>query len=214
MSNRFRSSLRLGTIAGCLLVLAAGYAIVSYAIPGEPEPAAEGALARPAYIPREDVALIDGYRTNLYKEGKLQEQIVAESAQMFDDDRIIDLRKLHVEFYKDSRRIGSLSGLRGRLWTIADPVRHAERNDLLLEGQVSFDHEEGWRIESPAMHYTAADMTIRSNQSCQLQRKLKDGYLIGKARTMELLLSVEEGNFERCTLRGEAVLEKSKEPQL
>jgi hypothetical protein len=168
-----------------------------------------------APLSEEPAMVLRRFHAEVTRGGIPREKIDARFARMNEKQKILDLQGLHLQLFNEGKEVGQATCGTGRLWLKERPEEKIARNDVAMGGTVDYRTHDGWILRTPALNFSNADSTLRSDRGYIKQRPMGEGYIVGRGDRFEIKLNLEKSTFEHWNEHGApAVIEKKTEPEL
>lgn len=101
----------------------------------------------------EDKIVLTGMEAYSTEVGKPQQKVTAKRATFYELTQQLELEDVRVEFKPDELSTGTLTAQKGILYLSANPSLGVEKNEVFLEGEVTYTNLEGVKMVCRDIHW-------------------------------------------------------------
>lgn len=167
------------------------------------------------FEPGNPLLILEGVRCQVHREGNIRQDITAQSGRYDEEENILDMDRLHVEFKDQGKSLGALSCGGGRVWTSDRPKEHINAHDMLLQRTVRLQTPEQIMLETPEMRYNALESRLWSDKGFVKQLPVRRGFMVGQGDRFDIKLLLDQNKFDYWKEYGNpVVIKKSEKPVL
>lgn len=167
------------------------------------------------FEPGNPLLILEGVRCQVHRQGNIRQDMTAKAGRYDEEENILDLDQLHVQFQDQGKALGELACGGGRVWTSDRPKEQIHAHDMLLQQTVRLQTPERIMLETPEMRYNALESRLWSDKGFKKQLPTRQGYMVGSGDRFDIKLLLDKNTFDYWKEYGNpVVIKKSEKPVL